>query len=130
MAGVHGDKLLELCPSASETLVIAAPFIKDTVLARVLDVLPSTVRRVTCITRWFPEEIAAGVSDLEIFDRLAAYQNARLLLHPHLHAKLYRADHRCLVGSANLTNRALGWSSPPNLELLVELDATFPELVA
>ncbi len=130
MSAAYGDKLLDLCRGASETLVIVAPFIKDGALARVFDVLPSSVRTVTCITRWFPEEVAAGVSDLEIFDRLSAHQNARLLLHPHLHAKLYRADRRCLVGSANLTGRALGWSSPPNLELLVELDAALPDLVA
>lgn len=130
MQGVYGDKLLELCRSAREVVFIVAPFVKDAVLARVLDVLPSTVRRVTCVTRWIPEEIAAGVSDLEIFDRLTNHDNAELLLHPHLHAKLYRADHRCLVGSANLTGRALGWSSPPNLELLIELDANIPELGA
>jgi hypothetical protein len=126
----HGDKLLDLCRGATETVLIVAPFIKDHVLARVCEVLPPTVQALTCVTRWFPEEVAAGVSDLEIFDRLAQLSGGRLLLHPHLHAKLYRADRRCLIGSANLTGRALGWSSPPNIELLVELDVAAPDLAA
>lgn len=45
-----------------------------------------------------------------------------LLVHPHLHAKFFAADDLCLVGSANLTHTALGWRSPSNVELLVELD--------
>jgi hypothetical protein len=130
MLAPHGDRLLDLCRGASNTVLIVAPFIKDHVLARVFAALPPTVGTVTCITRWFPEEVAAGVSDLEIFDRLSGHPGGRLLLHPHLHAKLYRADRRCLIGSANLTGRALGWSSPPNIELLVELDAEFSELAA
>lgn len=126
----HGERLLDLCRSASQSVLIAAPFVKDHVLARLCDVLSPTVTSFTCITRWFPEEVAAGVSDLEIFDRLAARPRSRLLLHPYLHAKLYRADRRCLIGSANLTGRALGWALPPNIELLVELDAETSELVA
>lgn len=126
----HGERLLDLCRGATQTVVIVAPFIKDHVLARVCKVLPPTVYSLTCVTRWFPEEVAAGVSDLEIFDRLSARPGSHLLLHPHLHAKLYRVDRRCLIGSANLTGRALGWSSPPNIELLVELDAETPELAA
>lgn len=130
MPASHGDRLLDLCRAATQTVLIVAPFIKDHVLARVCEALPPTVLSFTCVTRWFPEEVAAGVSDLEIFDRLAAWPGGRLLLHPHLHAKLYRVDGRCLIGSANLTGRALGWATPPNIELLVELDAEQSELAA
>ena len=38
-----------------------------------------------------------------------------------LHAKLFVADQRCLVGSANLTGSALGWSEFSNVELLVSV---------
>ena len=34
-----------------------------------------------------------------------------LSLIPSLHAKFYRADDRYAIGSANLTNAALGWSA-------------------
>jgi hypothetical protein len=46
-----------------------------------------------------------------------------------LHAKYYRSDAACLVGSANLTSQALGWSSTPNLEILVHLNATDPSAI-
>src|SRR5690606_18682307 len=47
---------------------------------------------------------------------------------PTLHAKYYRADERVFIGSANLTDAALGWSSSPNLEILEELQADQPRL--
>ena len=43
---------------------------------------------------------------------------AALRLCPALHAKYYRVDTVCLVGSANITGAALGWSAAPNLEIL------------
>src|SRR5436305_2039515 len=61
-----GTALEELVASASQDLVLAAPFIKVRVLDRVLNLTEGTVR-VTCITRWRAEEIAAGVSDLDVW---------------------------------------------------------------
>lgn len=81
---------------------------------------------VTCVTRWRPEEVAAGVSDLEVFDELQGRDESTLLLLPRLHGKYYRGDERCLVGSANLTERALGWSESPNIELLLEESSADP----
>lgn len=52
-----------------------------------------------------------------------------LWLRPDLHAKYYRADDTCMVGSANLTHSALGWSNRSNLELLVPLSKETTSLV-
>lgn len=71
------------------------------------------------------EEIIIGVSDLEIWSIIQSYKNACLWLRNDLHAKYYRADEQCLIGSANLTAKALGWSNRPNLELLVEIPANY-----
>ena len=49
-------------------------------------------------------------------------------MHPHLHAKYYRAGNRCLIGSANLTGRGFGRLIPANLELLIEVPSDFPGL--
>lgn len=130
MLAVLGDRVLDLCRQASGEVVIAAPFVKDHALARLIEALPLAVTRFTCVTRWFPEEVASGVSDLEVFDRLAGRPGGRLLLLPTLHAKLFRFGDRCLVGSANVTGRALGWTTPPNLELLAEVPADHPDIVA
>ncbi len=123
------DDLQELISTAERELVLVAPFVKALVLERLLDQVPGRVT-VTCITRWRPEEVAVGVSDLEVFDIIVGRANSTLLLWPRLHAKYFRADSRCLVGSANLTSRALGWAYPPNIELLIEVPAVHPTLVA
>ncbi|MBD2069789.1 hypothetical protein H6F93_20115 [Leptolyngbya sp. FACHB-671] len=55
--------------------------------------------------------------------------DASLWLRPDLHAKYYRADQKCLVGSANLTSTALGWVRQINLELLVPLPTNNAQLL-
>lgn len=126
-----GDQLVDLVSSAKERVVLVAPFIKVDALQRVLDAVPiSAGLHIDCVTRWRPEDIVDGVCDLEIFEVITDRANARLWRHPNLHAKFFRADHSCLLGSANLTGRALGWRLPTNLELLVELDMSRRELQA
>jgi len=122
-----GEALLDLVATARHEVLLVAPFIKRPTLNRVLRAIAPGVP-VLCVTRWEPREIAAGVSDLEIWDVLAARQGTELRLRVGLHAKLYRADGQCLVGSANLTDAALGWSGRPNLELLVPGQADDPEI--
>lgn len=112
-----GEHLLEGMRVARTSVLLVAPFIKADVLRRLLGEVAISVR-VTIVTRWIPAEIAAGVSDLEVFDIVAERGNAVLLLNPLLHAKLYRIDQVYSFGSANLTGKALGWRAPANLELL------------
>jgi len=92
--------------------------------------LVATAREVSVdiVVRWLPSDIAAGVSDLEIWDVVSSFENARLLVHFDLHAKYFRADETCLVGSANLTGAALGLSARPNLELLISAERANPVL--
>lgn len=47
------------------------------------------------------------------------------MLHPSLHAKFYRIDDVVLIGSANLTSSAMGWSQQPNLEILCQAGGNF-----
>nr|WP_166179447.1 phospholipase D family protein [Altererythrobacter segetis] len=128
MAGA-GDQLLSLLKDAAHPVLLVAPFIKQEALSRLLSATPREVP-VTCVTRWRPDEVASGVSDLEVLDLLAARDGSKLFLQAHLHAKLFRTGERRLVGSANITGRALGWVEPANLELLVALDGPHPELEA
>ncbi|MGE4329338.1 phospholipase D family protein [Diaphorobacter sp.] len=118
-----GDRLVEHFAAATQNVLICAPFIKAGVLTSLLKVIPSQVP-VRVVTRWLPAEIAVGVSDLEVFDVVAARRGAQLDLLDRLHAKIYIADDVALVGSANLTGAALGWSDKPNLELLTTLAVT------
>ena len=120
-----GDLLLHLCRNATRIL-LAAPYIKADALARVLAELVSQAE-VICVTRWNPHDIASGASDTEC-RTMVLEAGGSFRLHPTLHAKYYRMDDAVLIGSANLTYPALGWSSQPNLEILspagAEFDAT------
>ena len=113
-----GDELIELLSGARSEATIVAPFMKAPVVKRLMQNLAPGVI-LSCITRWHPHEIKYGVSDLEVWDVLRAHQPSSLSLIPTLHAKFYRADDRYAIGSANLTNAALGWSAQPNVELLI-----------
>jgi len=123
-----GEQLERLCDEGRQAILLVAPFIKAAALARLLSHMHPDIT-LSCVTRWRPEEIAAGVSDLEIWPIIRARPRSSLWLSSALHAKYYRADERCLVGSANLTGAALGWSAQPNLELLVNLPANAPQCV-
>jgi len=119
----HGESLLELCRTSSRSVLLAAPYVKSSVLSRLIDNMTPQVS-LTVVTRWRPEEIKQGVSDIEIWDLVSTRPQSDLRLCSNLHAKYYRGDDNCLVGSANLTNAALGWSRAPNLELLVPMPAS------
>lgn len=80
-----------------------------------------------CVTRWRPSEVAAGVSDLEVFEEIAKKGGATWL-RQDLHAKYYRSEEEVWVGSANLTGSGLGWSESSNLEILIEGDPVSEEL--
>ena len=115
MSNRPGDVLSSLCSDAQK-LIIAAPYIKASALFRVLSDISSTASLI-CITRWNPQDLVVGASDLEcrtIINQLGG----SFRLRQSLHAKYYHIDDVVLVGSANLTSSAMGWSPQSNLEIL------------
>ena len=110
-----GDILSRLCQDAAN-LVLVAPYIKVDALARILAAIEPSAS-LTCITRWKAQDILIGASDVQCRTTIKEY-GGTFRLHSSLHAKYYRIDDVVLVGSANLTNTALGWSTNPNLEIL------------
>ena len=124
----QGKGVIDLVRSANDRLVIAAPYIKSHSLRSLMKHIPESVTELICITRWLPQDIASGVCDIEIYEDITKFQGGELRVHPHLHAKFYSNTNQCLVGSANLTGRGLGWHTPANVELLVELPISFSGL--
>jgi hypothetical protein len=108
--------------------MLIAPFMKREAVARIVSRVPKGVD-LTCVTRWRLYEVAAGVSDPEVWT-IVRDHGGRLLLRDDLHAKAYLFDDRCLVGSANLTGAALGWGTQANLEVLLEVPCAALEVVA
>lgn len=122
-----GNELVDMFSKAESEILIVAPFIKLPVLERIICSISPEIP-VHCITRWRPDEIVNGISDMGIWPLLKKRKRFRLQLHYNLHAKYYRADNNCMIGSANLTNSALTWCSNWNLELMVKMPASDTKL--
>ena len=116
------DRIAALTWGATEA-VIAAPYIKEPSLRRLLEHLPQ-LEQLICVTRWQAGDIAAGVSDTVVRDLVRSLGGA-FRLHPSLHAKYYRFDDGVLVGSANLTDAGLGVGRIYNLEILARPGGDF-----
>lgn len=126
----HGHRIRVLFESAADGVAVIAPFIKVDALRSLLDIVPPTAP-LRCVTRWLPQEVAAGVSDPEIFDLLDARGHFSLSLVDRLHAKIYIAGERCLAGSSNVTLAGLGGGNQEeNIEVLVETTIDDPAVVA
>lgn len=123
-----GEAVVTLLATAEERCLIVAPFIRSQALQEVLEAVPDGVD-VAIVTRWRPADLLAGASDLEVFD-IANARGIPLYLRYDLHAKMFAADRTCLVGSANVTETALGWRNPANLELVTTVSRDAPEIVA
>lgn len=121
-----GDELATLVASAKSDLLVVAPFIKVAALDRLLQHLDPSVQ-LKCITRWHIQEIASGAGDLDVY-RTVCSMGGSLWLNQSLHAKVLVADQAAVIGSANITNAALGWSNSPNLELVVDTTVSSSEL--
>jgi len=116
-----GLSLGECARQARHRLTLVAPFIKRKALERLIaDVTPSVT--LTVVTRWKVDEISAGASDLSVFDLVHERVGSRLLLHPRLHAKVLLIDDQvAAIGSANVTDAALGFADRPNAEVMATL---------
>ena len=126
----QGHRIRALFQSAADGVAVIAPFIKVDALRSLLEVVPPTIP-LRCVTRWLPQEVAAGVSDPEIFDLLEARGQFSLSLVDRLHAKIYIAGERCLAGSPNVTLAGLGeGNDAENIEVLVETTVDDPAVVA
>ena len=124
---VDGERLKFLVNGARGHVLLCAPFIKVGVLRTVFSVIDKAVA-VRIITRWRAAEVASGISDLEVFELTNERPNTELALLDDLHAKLYLADDEGLAGSANLTATALGWAEQTNVELLLPVKPSDPEV--
>lgn len=121
-----GEHLIDMARGATEEVLLVAPYIKEGTLKRIFSPISGecSVRVVTC---WNLRAVAAGASDLGVWELVRDRENHVLELCPSLHAKYYRFDDICVVGSANLTGAALGLTGKPNLELLMRVSPAATE---
>ena len=115
--------LLEACADADE-VVLSAPYMKVTALAQIIKGITGGLR---VVSRWAPQDIASGVSDIECRN-LVTDRGGRFFLSPNLHAKYYRFSNAIFIGSANLTPTGMGFGYNSNLEILCSPPDTFHAL--
>ena len=85
------------------TLELLDSFIKPNVKKRLL-------------VRFLPSDIASGATDKEIYD-YCIRNNWYIFIDNNIHAKTYIFDHiKCIIGSANATNKGLGVANKSNKE--------------
>jgi len=113
-----GDMLVREAEGTNKRVLLAAPFVKRAVVERLFDVISPTVV-VHLVTRWNVHDVVAGASDPDVWELVRTRDDTKMKLVSNLHAKYYRFDDRCFIGSANLTQKALGWTRPANVEVLV-----------
>ena len=122
-----GNEVVSLLSVAQHNVLIVAPFIRSNAFSRLLESIPDGVET-TVVSRWRLTDLLAGASDLGVYD-LTEEKGIPLYLRSDLHAKVYAADERCLVGSANITSSALGWRMPANMEILTPLARNVNQIV-
>ena len=114
--------MMASCRDASEVIIVA-PYMKTEALARVLERI-SPNATLTCVSRWTPQDVSSGATDLGC-RALAHARNGEFLLHNRLHAKYYRFDDQVLIGSANLTGTGMSLAGHGNLEILCHAPPQF-----
>lgn len=106
----------ELNNTQSEINIISA-FCKESVLEFINSHLIQDVKKRNLMVRYRLEDILKGVTDFSIYKFCKEY-NWNLYIDFDLHAKTYIFDRkRCIIGSANATNKGIGNSNSPNAEI-------------
>jgi len=112
---------------AQEEVFIVAPFITLGAFNAVIAGVPSNTP-IRVVTRWLDDELAIGISDCRIYESLSERGEPEIYLLDSLHAKYYRSDDGVIVGSANVTSRALNDGPGSNFEILTYLSVSSAEV--
>ena len=102
------------------TLYILAPFITTSYLRAF-----SEQRAVHIVTSWRKDHLITGVSNIDLYEVVKQNKSWKLYINDRLHAKVYcRNFESLMVGSANLSKKALMDTERSNHEVLVQLDCS------
>ena len=102
--------------NGDDILLIIVPFAKLAALQQ-LDWVKTRRTKIKIVCRWAIEDLASGVSDVEVFTYLKAL-GCELYVNAHIHLKLYVFESNfAFATSGNLTLAGLGYSAHPNVEV-------------
>ena len=115
------SRVRRLFNGARHRVIVVSAFLGAEALDELLKSIPRDVEQVAVFVRWATHDIATGATDWQAWD-VASRHEVGFYACPGLHAKMYIADDKALVGSANATARGLGLGGNSNLELLISAD--------
>lgn len=105
---------VELAKCQTDVNIVSA-FCKVSTL-KMLDSFISQKVKKRLLVRFLPSDIASGSTDKEIYD-YCIRNNWNIYIDNSIHAKTYIFDHlKCIIGSANATNKGIGVSNNANKE--------------
>ena len=111
---IEGVLQAELSTCKTEVNIVTA-FCKVSTL-KLLDSFITKKIRKRLLVRFLPSDISSGATDKEIYD-YCIRNNWDLFIDNNIHAKTFIFDHiKCVVGSANVTNKGIGLSINSNKE--------------
>lgn len=106
----------ELKKTKKDVLIISA-FCKRCTLDALEEEISYTVKKKKLLVRFRLSDLINGVTDISIYD-FCKRHGWEMYVSFDLHAKTYIFDRkRCIIGSANITNKGLGINSNPNIEI-------------
>ena len=120
------NQIRSLFKGAKERIIIISAFVGAQVLDSLLTAGQSSVK-CEVFTRWAISDVASGASDWQAWE-VAQRHKVPMFACSRLHAKLYVADDKVLLGSANATESGLRGLPSGNLELLVPEGAEMEEI--
>ena len=96
-------------------LIIICPFIKLSALKKIIKNIPND-KKIIVVARWKIEDLVLGSSDLEIYTYLKELGH-KFYINNKIHLKVIIKDKKeILLGSANITNKGLGFIENSNIE--------------
>lgn len=111
------QKIAEEVSKANDHLQIVSAFCKIPAIEFVDSNIRSTLKTKKLMVRFLLSDILQGASDFDLYDYCKSH-GWQMYVRFDLHAKTYIFDRkRCILGSANLTNKGLGLSLHGNYEL-------------
>lgn len=98
-------------------IIIVSAFCKKNILSLLEKELPSNVKEKRLLVRFSLSDVLSGATDMELYN-LCKEEGWRMYVMFNLHAKTYVFDKkRCILGSANATNKGLGINQNSNIEI-------------
>lgn len=114
--GIKNTLLREL-ETAADSIQIITAYCKLNAIEAINKHINKDVTHKRLLVRFKLEDILKGSTDFSIYD-FCRNNNWDLYVNFNLHAKTYIIDnYRCIIGSANVSNRGLGFGSNGNYEI-------------